>query len=346
MASITMNPGCPGRAVGWLGGGRDGRAPWPQISRPPPERRPAPWAAGGGAVNPRAPLHHPPARTELPESLKALFRPVSMVLPDLALICEIMLMAEGFQSSKLLSRKFIILYKLCEVRGGGGGGVGRGRGRPPRLAAPGARRTVRRQLPPPAAPPPALPCPQAHLRADLSPPAPIPTPQDLLSKSKHYDWKLRAIKTTLYVAGGMKRSARELTEDKVRVAGQAWGPGGQGRELRLDLRISPTAWTARPPRQSGLAPPLLPLYHLEIPPHRPPKPLPQVLLRALRDFNLGKLTSDDTSIFMGLLNDLFPKTLELVPRAREVAFETKARRGGGALGCTGGRVRAEPWARL
>ena len=60
----------------------------------------------------------PPApRTELPESLKALFRPVSMVLPDLGLICEIMLMAEGFQSSKLLSRKFVILYKLCEVRG-------------------------------------------------------------------------------------------------------------------------------------------------------------------------------------------------------------------------------------
>ncbi|GBF97683.1 flagellar outer dynein arm heavy chain beta [Raphidocelis subcapitata] len=142
-----------------------------------------------------------PGRAELPESLKALFRPVSMVLPDLALICEIMLMAEGFQNSKLLSRKFIILYKLCE---------------------------------------------------------------DLLSKSKHYDWKLRAIKTTLYVAGGMKRAAPELTEDKV-------------------------------------------------------------LLRALRDFNLGKLTSDDTSIFVGLLNDLFPKTLELVPRAREVAFEAKVR---------------------
>ena len=37
-----------------------------------------------------------------------------MAVPDLALICEIMLMAEGFQQSKLLSRKFIILYKLCE----------------------------------------------------------------------------------------------------------------------------------------------------------------------------------------------------------------------------------------
>ena len=42
-------------------------------------------------------------------------------------------------------------------------------------------------------------------------------------------------------------------------------------------------------------------------------PLAQVLLRALRDFNLGKLTADDTSIFMGLLNDLFPRTVQLVP---------------------------------
>ncbi|GAX84980.1 hypothetical protein CEUSTIGMA_g12401.t1, partial [Chlamydomonas eustigma] len=138
----------------------------------------------------------------------ALFRPVSMVVPDLALICEIMLMAEGFQMSKILSRKFVILYKLCE---------------------------------------------------------------DLLSKSRHYDWKLRAIKTTLYVAGGMKRAAPELSEDKV-------------------------------------------------------------LLRALRDFNLGKLTSDDTSIFMGLLNDLFPKTLELVPRAIDRVFEGKIREAAIELG--------------
>ena len=42
-----------------------------------------------------------PGRAELPESLKALFRPVSMCIPDLALICEIMLMAEGFQQSKV-----------------------------------------------------------------------------------------------------------------------------------------------------------------------------------------------------------------------------------------------------
>ena len=49
----------------------------------------------------------------------------------------------------------------------------------------------------------------------------------------------------------------------------------------------------------------------------------QVLLRALRDFNAGKLTADDTSIFMGLLNDLFPKTLDLVPRADDHVFDDK-----------------------
>ncbi len=59
--------------------------------------------------------------------------------------------------------------------------------------------------------------------------------------------------------------------------------------------------------------------HTHAPPH------PQVLLRALRDFNLGKLTADDTSIFLGLLNDLFPKTLELVPRFVDQVFDAKVR---------------------
>lgn len=39
---------------------------------------------------------------------------------------------------------------------------------------------------------------------------------------------------------------------------------------------------------------------------------------------MGKLTADDTGIFMGLLNDLFPKTVELVPRAIDREFEPKA----------------------
>ncbi|KAB1264843.1 Dynein heavy chain 9; axonemal [Camelus dromedarius] len=53
-------------------------------------------------------------RTELPENLKALFRPCAMVVPDFELICEIMLVAEGFIEARLLARKFITLYRLCK----------------------------------------------------------------------------------------------------------------------------------------------------------------------------------------------------------------------------------------
>ncbi|OMJ82808.1 hypothetical protein SteCoe_16405 [Stentor coeruleus] len=53
-------------------------------------------------------------RSELPEGLKALFRPITVVVPDLELICENMLMAEGFVDAKKLARKFTVLYALCK----------------------------------------------------------------------------------------------------------------------------------------------------------------------------------------------------------------------------------------
>lgn len=37
-----------------------------------------------------------------------------MVVPDTELICEIMLVAEGFRSAKHLAKKFITLYSLCK----------------------------------------------------------------------------------------------------------------------------------------------------------------------------------------------------------------------------------------
>lgn len=40
-------------------------------------------------------------RTELPESVKALFRPVVAIVPDLQLISEIMLFSEGFLMAKV-----------------------------------------------------------------------------------------------------------------------------------------------------------------------------------------------------------------------------------------------------
>lgn len=42
-------------------------------------------------------------RTELPESVKALFRPVVVIVPDLQQICEIMLFSEGFLMAKVRS---------------------------------------------------------------------------------------------------------------------------------------------------------------------------------------------------------------------------------------------------
>ena len=130
-----------------------------------------------------------------------------MITPDMDLICEIMLMSEGYRHGKLLARKFMILYRLSEA---------------------------------------------------------------LLSAQKHYDWKLRAVKTTLNVAGGMLRSDRESSEE-------------------------------------------------------------QVLLRALRDFNVGKLVADDVSIFLGMLDDLFPKLRENLVRSRELEFENAIVEAAGAI---------------
>lgn len=99
-----------------------------------------------------------------------------MCVPDFELICEIMLVAEGFQEARVLARKFITLYTLCK---------------------------------------------------------------ELLSKQDHYDWGLRAIKSVLVVAGSLKR-------------------GDPGR------------------------------------------PEEEVLMRALRDFNIPKIVTDDMPVFMGL----------------------------------------------
>jgi len=42
-------------------------------------------------------------------------------------------------------------------------------------------------------------------------------------------------------------------------------------------------------------------------------------MRALRDFNIPKIITDDLPVFMGLIGDLFPALN--VPRKRDVTFE-------------------------
>lgn len=53
-------------------------------------------------------------RTELPDSIKSLFRPVTMIRPDLLQICEIWLFSEGFEGAKDLAKKMTTLYSLGE----------------------------------------------------------------------------------------------------------------------------------------------------------------------------------------------------------------------------------------
>lgn len=40
-------------------------------------------------------------RTELPDNLKSMFRPISMIVPDSAMIAEIILFGEGFSQCKV-----------------------------------------------------------------------------------------------------------------------------------------------------------------------------------------------------------------------------------------------------
>ena len=52
-------------------------------------------------------------RQELPESLKVLFRPVTVMVPDFQLIMENMMMAEGYTEAAELAKKFFTLYNLA-----------------------------------------------------------------------------------------------------------------------------------------------------------------------------------------------------------------------------------------
>ncbi|XP_044040597.1 dynein axonemal heavy chain 2-like isoform X2 [Siniperca chuatsi] len=121
-------------------------------------------------------------RTELPDNLKSMFRPISMVVPDSTLIAEIILFGEGFNNCKLLAKKVFTLYSLAVQQ---------------------------------------------------------------LSKQDHYDFGLRALTSLLRYAGKKRRSCTNVPDE-------------------------------------------------------------EILLMAMKDMNIAKLTSTDVPLFNGITQDLFP----------------------------------------
>nr|XP_028557519.1 dynein heavy chain 2, axonemal isoform X1 [Podarcis muralis]XP_028557522.1 dynein heavy chain 2, axonemal isoform X1 [Podarcis muralis] len=121
-------------------------------------------------------------RTELPDNLKSMFRPISMVVPDSTLIAEIILFGEGFNNCKILAKKVYTLYSLAVQQ---------------------------------------------------------------LSKQDHYDFGLRALTSLLRYAGKKRRVRPDLSDE-------------------------------------------------------------EVLLMAMKDMNIAKLTSGDVPLFNAITQDLFP----------------------------------------
>ncbi|KYM82700.1 Dynein heavy chain 2, axonemal [Atta colombica] len=121
-------------------------------------------------------------RTELPDNLKSMFRPISMIVPDSCMIAEINLFGEGFQDIRTLARKVFTLYSLA---------------------------------------------------------------QQQLSKQYHYDFGLRGIVTLTRYAGKKKRLYSNLRDE-------------------------------------------------------------EIIILAMKDMNVAKLTSDDLPLFLNIITDLFP----------------------------------------
>ena len=134
-------------------------------------------------------------RSELPDNLKALFRPVAMMIPDYALVAEVMLLSEGQSTHPIPTNchlPFVKLKpsnaqhvedskKLLAIN-------------PVTILSAGFEdsRTLARKM--------------VKLYKLAS---------EQLSQQDHYDFGMRAVKSVLVMAGSLRRAEPELAEDVV-----------------------------------------------------------------------------------------------------------------------------------
>ncbi|MES1911448.1 MAG: hypothetical protein MHM6MM_003872 [Cercozoa sp. M6MM] len=52
-------------------------------------------------------------RSELPDNLKSLFRPLAMIKPDKRMIAQVMMFSQGFETAESLAHKVVLLFELC-----------------------------------------------------------------------------------------------------------------------------------------------------------------------------------------------------------------------------------------
>ena len=119
-------------------------------------------------------------RTELPESVKALFRPVVVIVPDLEQICEIMLFSEGFLMAKVCNCNYIIFIHYITTNS-------------VHVVTTYINYCFRQIL-----------AKKMTVLYKLA--------KGQLSRQHHYDFGLRALKAVLVMAGELKRGSPDLDE--------------------------------------------------------------------------------------------------------------------------------------
>ena len=179
-------------------------------------------------------------RSNLPDNLKQLFRPIAMISPDKSLIAQVMLYSQGFRTAEQLSVRVVELFNGCSER---------------------------------------------------------------LSKKSHYDFGLRALKSVLRSAGGLKRA--ELLGETGLDGGAAGGAGGAGKENEEEkvqeekMKEAEDREEKRPSKVAAAAPAVdeqMSSADQE----------QSLLVRSIVSTIVPKLVSGDVTIFSSIISSVFP----------------------------------------